>query len=420
MKFRNLYTWTLAMGAALAVSCGQQGNTEPNTTTASIIAELDKAAIDKQLITRFFVVGYAHGLGNQFFDAAVSKARKLKEAYPNDQFVFLRNRETGQASDLSEVKSFGVKVVSFDNSKLQSSTLLNTLDTFPRIRSLDFFAHSGAHSGIGLESGDGENRFGMRTPELAKLKDNFVNGAFVSINGCNSALTLAPFLSKVWGVPVSGSLTSTDFQQLHTDKFWYFNNPGQFPPGGWAKSNPSSYLVPKDCAQGGCYRMKPDNHPYNGSWGDFKAGGLSFYKTFCNYDGDQNECLKAMAKSLVGYPTMTNIKTKSDGTPSNRAEFENALVDFLCPVNPKTNLWAECRGKLRESVLTGNQVYSPFNGNALECDLKSCNVKLVCKLDTNGTAIPGTCNLEAPQNNSPKAIAQEYQRYLTGFDLLNR
>lgn len=60
--------------------------------------------VDPQRDTvRIFVMGYSHGMGNQFTKAAVTRALKYKELYPSHKSVFIKNSESNTWSTRLEV-----------------------------------------------------------------------------------------------------------------------------------------------------------------------------------------------------------------------------------------------------------------------------------------------------------------------------
>ncbi len=391
-----------------------------SSVQASITAALGTSKIDAAAPTHIFVIGYSHGMGNQFFESALSRALKYRELYPNRQIVFFRNRETGGKDDLRQTALAGVQIVSEDQEKLTGQALLAKLRKFTRIASLEISSHSSTHIGVGLEGSDPVDRLYPGTPGIEKLQGHFAENGYVYLHGCNGGYVFGPYLSKLWGVPVAAALTSIDFQQLHSDNQWYTNNAGQYPAsGGWNKTNAVSYETPLSCADGKCHRLKPDNHPYSGMWGQFEGGGLPFYKFFCNFAGAESECNKTMALSMLGFPSIVPASARS-----TEREFEIVLKDFFCPMDIKGTQAGsrrqQCMDAIDQNLASGNEVYSPFRGNSLECSLTGCNVEVKCKTGSDGLPVAGTCTTRAPDNKTPKTLMQEYKRYLDGFRQLQQ
>jgi hypothetical protein len=402
---------TQSLFAALALLiCGATG------AQASITAALGTNQIDPSAPTHVFVIGYSHGMGNQFYEVALARALRYRELFPSRQIVIFRNRETGGKEDLRETEIAGVRIVSEDANRLTGERLIAKLRQFTRIASLEISSHSSTHIGVGLEGSDPVDRLYPGTPGIEKLRGHFDRDAYVYLHGCNGGYVFGPYLSKLWGVPAAAALTSTDFQQLHADGKWYFNNPGQYPAtGGWKKSNDVSYENALSCADGKCRRLKPDNHPYNGMWGEFEGGGLPFYKFFCNFEGGESACPKAMALSILGFPSVQPVSARS-----TEREFSAVLDDFFCPTDAKGAQRADCVASIEKKLATGDEVYSPFKGNTLECGLTGCNVEVKCKTGSDGLPVAGTCVTRAPENKKPKTLLQEYKRYLEGFRQLSQ
>ena len=371
----------------------------------------DAQAIDPNQTTHLFVVGYSHGVGNQFLAAAKTRALKTLELYPDHQMILIRNRETGTQADLNEVRGMGFKVFTANADTLNGPSFLKIASLFQKIASIEIYSHSSTHAGLGLEGED--ERLRTDTPNLSALKSHFTKDAYVTLNGCNSGFYTAPAFSKAWGVPVAGSFTSTDFQQLYSDGTWYFNNQGQYPhSGGWASQNTESFESQRSCESGDCHRMKPDNAAYSGMWGEFQAG-LGFYKFFCADGLDTDHCKAVMARALYA-----SISTRPLKRGSSMDDFRKVAQDLLCPNRVNSMVRAECVKALEDSETTLNPVYSSFDGNPVECTFSSCTFSFECKNDSDGDPIPGSCVIKAPRNLSPRTQVYEYWRYLQGFQLL--
>ena len=96
------------------------------------------------------------------------------------------------------------------------------------------------------------NRLSIKTIGIEKLKGHFSNDAYLFLHGCNTGFILAPFLSK-----------------LHSDGEFYLTAKGFSPNSDWAHRNKNSYNFETSCRYGKCLRLKPDNHPYIGYWGEY-------------------------------------------------------------------------------------------------------------------------------------------------------
>ncbi|MDD4974059.1 MAG: hypothetical protein PHY93_06890 [Bacteriovorax sp.] len=63
----------------------------------------------------------------------------------------------------------------------------------------------------------------------------------------------------------------------------------------YVEVNNNSYNEDVTCALGLCWRMKPSRFNYTSYWGQFKEGGLSFYKLFCNFENNSDgHCEKGL------------------------------------------------------------------------------------------------------------------------------
>jgi len=320
------------------------------------------AAIDYRRTTHLVVVG--HGdlnkatkkITNLFLPASVSRAFRYRELFPQNQIVFLTTRENKSELDRTHLKRWGLQIQSESEEPLSGENTLRIADRFSSIASIDFYGHSSVMWGIGLESD--VDRVTMKLDGLSRIKDNFRRpGSFVSINGCNSGFYLAPTLAAIWNVPVMGSFTGTDYQQLHQNGTWYFNNPGQYPPPKaeavvetapgveappskpvqiWAKENLNSYDHPVACSGAhGCVRMKPSLGGYYGMWSPptgFSAG-LNIYKFFCpGYtDGMRagpayENCMNGIAQAFITFPSVNPIRYDSP-----KGLVQENLMDYLCP-----------------------------------------------------------------------------------------
>ncbi len=352
----------------------------------------------------------------------------------------------------------------FDQTALSGADLVKFLLTFKAIDSMHLFGHQGARTGLALHG----ERMGMHTTGIAKLKPNFTKDSYAILYGCNSALEGASALSKMWSIPVSGSLTATDMQRLHSSGQFYHEG-DRFPKtGSEAQSNDLSFGRPVNCynaaggktPEGGCIRMKPDNVPYtNGAWGSYSLG-LGFYKFFCNYDSPvgpdglrTDDCYRRMARSLRGWVSTRPLVTK------NEAEFREVLYDFLCPTEAWSNLRKDCIQKLQELENVPGAEYNPFNGGArrcvnkvngleiqakdrkqpngttltceqaggeslpgsMSCDEKRCYAHFQCDKGPDGSWVQSTCRM-LPNKGYERAkettLLDEYRRYLRGFQQL--
>jgi hypothetical protein len=387
---------------------------------------LTGTTLNKNRPSHVLVVGYSHGMGNQFLQTAVARMLRYQEQFPDHTIVVYQPKV-----EVFEVR--GLKKIAENNSELFGETLVKELLTYSDIRSLDFFSHSSAHQGIGIETGpvtlpeqsffatvpssNPVKKYRKGTPGLSKLKSVLHADAYMTINGCNSAWIQAPAFSKILERPVLAATTGTDFQRLFEDKEYYFNNEGQFPAEGqWAVTNDMAFESEKSCRTGACLRMKPQAGPYKGFWGDYtNVGSIGFYKFFCNYSGYDSSCYKTMARYLTSV-----LSKKPLRVASSRSDYVDVLYDMLCPISPSKPRRSECIASINAKLSANDEVFHPYPGTAADCSLQTCKFKdLTCVYNANGWASPGSCRFtqDATANGSTTLI-REFKNYLRGLDEL--
>ncbi|MBP7843256.1 MAG: hypothetical protein KA116_00435 [Proteobacteria bacterium] len=370
-------------------------------SNAYLVAKMgDESAIDYNSKTQIMLVGYAGNLQNQFMESAYFRAKIYRKLYPSMQLVFIRPIEGSTSETQQKTELPGVKVLELNNTSLKGTRFVSWLKNFKFIKSLDFFGHSSPILGVGLQGYASDERFSHNTKGVQSLAENFIkNESYVFIHGCNSGFAMAPAFADLWALPVLASYTGTDFQQWSTQDYqWYFNNPGEFPdPPQW-----------KFCETAFCKRMKPQEAPYSGAWGQYDMG-LNFYKTSCSKKQSLSQCEALMAESLLAFPnekTFLGVKNLND--------FAQVAEDFICPINSESRVRIECVRALRRAAQGDSQVYTAFPGKTAKCDAYKCEVKVVCD-EKNGTMDPKTCKTVGSENLAPTEYAQEYLRYLRGY-----
>ncbi|MBC7427987.1 MAG: hypothetical protein H7336_05200 [Bacteriovorax sp.] len=386
-----------------------------NAQANYIVASYNTPNLDKNKPTRIMVSGDGDGLGLLFQEVAKARALRYAENNPGDQVVLISfdDKELGTADELVR---WGFKIEGTDKSTIDGKVFVDEASKFKKIQSIDIFSHSSAQYGAHLAGK--ANHINERTKGLEVLKPNFLKDSYVFLHGCNSGFYLAPFLSNLWGIPVAGSLTSTNFQKLHSDGNFYLIEEGYAPNSDWATTNTLSTDKETNCQTGTCERLKPDNTAYFGWWGQYSEGGLPFYKFFCAKNNNE-DCTRVMAKTMLSHSLIINLKKTS-----TLEEYKKGVVDFLCPVpakNSKTDLRAECHAKLEEALLTGDQTYNPFSRPAIECDFKGCKAEITCdKILFTGVQRPGTCTLRNDATSTPTTLVREYKAYLQGYNSLTK
>jgi hypothetical protein len=414
MQFKAVvHAVSLLLSLSLS-GCALGASSDPGPGNPSYIDPLTGVmgsnSIDPTRPTHIILVGYSHGQGDQFLKAAAARARRYRELFPSRQVVFLADPDVAGHTDTELASSCGITVLSkTKDGELSVDELVATLRAYTSIQSIDVYAHSSPWS-VGLQTG--EARLSVWTPPglLRSLRENFTSDAYVTLNGCNAGTELGPFLSSMWQVPVSGALTGSNFEQLHTDGQWYVNDDGQFPPGGWATKNEVSYELPRPCSKGACIRLRPQNAVYHGSWGNFGVG-LGFYKFFCNYEGEEGDCERRMALSLLSFPSVVPL-TKESACE----QFEQVLFDYLCPASLTSR--DACAKGIKKAWNDGTYLYSSFKGTPIVCDWRRCDVTMHCTMDENDQPVSGTCTSSTTPGGSFKTQVQEYEHFMRGFEIL--
>jgi hypothetical protein len=428
--------------ASVACTSDVAADDEADATEDQLVATFDKVGkIDVARASRILLVGDSDQLGELPLYAATTRARRYAQLYPNDQIVLFVTKDVtsatvaGTSATVVRQEPFGNNVALADLSRLTGAKLVQALDRFARIASIDFFGHSSPFGALLESSGDGRVLAASMPINMASLRDNFARDLdpYVTLNGCNGAAHVAPELSKLWALPVSGALTGSNFQELMSDGRWYFNDDGFSPPGTTkATKNDKSFgpASTPSCAAGACVRMKPQDSPYRGVWASPDTGfqyGLGYYKFFCDYEDPQKTCARGMATSLYAFASTKPIdKSASD------SDLKEVLADFFCS-GSKDRAWFDtCRTGLFAAAASG-AAFSPMrsqNDYSHECDFKSCQQKLRCKI-VDGTPQKKSCVWVSAacrddqsadscrvKNPTKQTTNEEFARYLEGHELV--
>lgn len=366
--------------------------------------------LDNDKPTHVIIVGSAvKDDSNQFFQSGVARAQRYKELWPNDQVVIMSSPEVKGTDDEAVFDEFNIVVVQLIKENFTGDKLIKELMAFNRIESLDFYGHSSPWS---LILGKRDSSFDPTAyPKSLKiLKNKFSPNAFITLNGCNTGFTIAPALSRLLELPVSGSLTSSLFERIESDGLWYKEY--DWSSGNYVEINNRSYNESLSCSLGFCWRMKPSRFSYSSYWGVFKEGGLSFYKFFCNFDNNRDKhCEKGMAKSLLAFPSVHPLTLNS-----SIDEFKDVAFDWLCSTANDKKYFNKCIEGISAAIKRGDFVFQTHPGNELMCDFKSCKAKVICKDKIFGQGPRGgSCKIEAEQNPNPTTAARELESLLTGF-----
>ncbi len=383
------------------------------TAAAYTVFTLNANQFKANAPTEVFVIGYAGEVGNQFVATAVTRGLKHLDRAPNRQLLFIYANDNGATRDLQRVRALPGAVVLLSNSQdLTMARTVAELAKLSSITSLHFVGHSSATNGFGLQK---TQRFTADRNTLLPLKSKFAPEAYVYLHGCNTGFQSAPALSTIWELPVLGSMTSTDFQQLHQDGQWYWNNRGQYPAsGGWKRSNDQSFNQTRSCQALACHRLKPNNHPYVGGWGKYETG-LPFYKAFCSFDtrtsSARARCERGLWNSIQAWPS---VESFTSGRPSFET-YKTVVKDFLCPrLSSHPTVDRTCRAVLDEAELTGRVSTTKFFwGNQPACTLQSCQISTT----TGPSRLGGRTTLFTSRDSQNQALIEEYKMYLDLFRL---
>lgn len=319
--------------------------------------------VDYNKPTHFFVVGDGDALVTLFQEAATGRLRRLQEVFPTHQFILINFNETLEhptKDNLAQLKKWGYNLIKEGKGdalydELDDDFMLDEMQPFTKVHSLDIFSH--ANTGYAIF-----NYYHY----YYKHNINFVPTATISLFGCNAGFGLAEYLSEVFDIAVAGSLTSSDFQQLHSLDDFYRNDASLKPPGSWSSSNSLSFKNPVPCSQGACLRMKPDEFPYSGMHGIYDQG-LPYYKFFCS-DMTEQQCLQSKAQWILGVLSLKPLFPSSD-----LDTYKTVVRDVLCPNAVNTQLKSTCTEKLIEAETNPNLVYSPFKGKMPTCNWQGCD-----------------------------------------------
>lgn len=364
--------------------------------------------LDIQKVTHIIVVGSAvKEDSDQFFQSGISRAYRYKELNPNDQVVIMSSPDVLNTTDDEVFEKYNIIVIQKVLEKFTADNMLNEMMAFPKIASFDFFGHS---SPWAMKIGDSHAAFAPNEhyPQLRKLRNQFMTNSYATLNACNTGFTIAADLSEILKIPVSGALTSSVFERIESDSYWYKED-------DWAKenyvnSNKYSYNQTFNCKLGVCNRMKPSRTEYNSVWGHFSEGGLSFNKFFCKFKNSNNRCEKGMANSLLSFPSVMPITRES-----TIEEFESVAYDWICSTAKDRKYFDLCVSGIQEAIFRKDLVFQTHPKNELMCDFYSCNANVICLTDSSNSPKLGSCHLDTAPNPEPTNAAREILSLTKGF-----
>ncbi len=375
-----------------------------------ITAYLDRTKQSYDKPTHIVVAGVGMELGMQLQLSAVSKAKRYHELYPDHQIFLVAHKEDGTEDKPINNKAYltkwGFITETASDKTFSDKSLMDQLAPFKQIASLDFYTHNSPHYGFQLES-----KYYRLTPESRenrRLKGHFLPDAYAILHGCNTGFIVAPSLAKLWEIPVAGTLASSGFEYLSKDGQFYFSGAGG---GGKANVNDVSFNEGIKCAGGACTRMKPENGPYRGIWGNFEGGGLNFFKFFC-VKNDQATCFRTMAKSLIN-----SLSVRAVSTNPSFEDYKDLIYDYLCTSASSGKYRSLCKNSLEQYLRTKQIGSNGFRGKQIQCTFKECYAKVEC-MSFNGQLLHHTCKVENNWTKQVDTLEREYEAYLKGWELL--
>ena len=374
-----------------------------------------KTEFDNQKITHIIVIGSAlKEDSDQFFQSGLARAQRYKELWPDHQIVLMSGPDVKGIADDVVFDKYKIPVIKIAYRKFTAPLLLSEMKEFKQIASFDFYGHASPWAMIIGKSAAAFDP-SAHYEELKALRSQFLPNAYATLNGCNTGFYLAPDLSSALAIPVSGPLTSSLFERIEADSFWYKEE--DWNPSGYVSQNRFSFKNKLSCSLGFCTRMKSSRKNYSSFWGTFSEGGLSFDKFFCNYENNKDgSCEKGMALSLLSFPSVHPLNLDS-----GQDEFREVVFDWLCSTGRNFDYYQRCVNGIVEALDRGDLIYQAHPTNELNCDFNSCHAKVVCKFKAfEEIPIPGTCNIETMTNFAPKNIAIEYLSLMKGFNLIRQ
>lgn len=383
------------------------------STTEYLVTAIGQTSLNPDKVTHIVVVGSSvKEDSDQFFQSGLIQAYKYKEMYKDHQVVVISAPDVRSTDNEEVFQKFNLAIIKQIGSTLNVYNLVAEMLFFKKIASFDYYGHSSPWA-IKLAKKSGTIEPGSHKSTLQKLNSHFTNLAYATLNGCNGGFNIAPELSSVWKIPVSGSLTSTQFERLQTDGFYKKSDRVR---ENYVRVNDQSFKSPIDCSVGVCWRLKTARKNYSSYWGSFKDGGLSFPKFFCNFDNSDKRCQKSMALQMLSFTSTTSINMNS-----SLEEYKAVVFDYLCSTALDKNYFNKCVAGIKNAVANNSLKFQAHPGNALECSFKRCNASIKCKKKRFFGSGPrgGSCKVITTPNSNPTTLVREYKAFLEGYKLLH-
>ncbi|MFT6070638.1 MAG: hypothetical protein ACJAT2_001401 [Bacteriovoracaceae bacterium] len=418
---KNLKKLTLLVVLAISTNVFAQADRSGDTSSSLsnkgskeyIVTAIGTSTLSPDLVTHVVVVGSSVDEdSDQFFQSGLIQAYKYKEMYKDHQVVIISSPDVRSTDNEEVLQKFNLPIIKQIGTNFNVYNLVEEMLFFKKIASFDYYGHSSPWA-IKLAKSNGTIEPGSHKSTLQKLNSHFTKLAYATLNGCNGGFNIAPELSSVWKIPVSGSLTSTQFERLQTDGFY---KKADRTREDYVQVNDATFTSPLDCSVGVCWRLKTARKNYSSYWGNFKDGGLSFPKFFCNFDNSDKRCEKSMALQMVSFTSTTAINLNS-----SLEEYKAVVFDYLCSTALDKSYFRNCVNGIKNAVANNSLRFQAHPGNALECNFKRCNATIKCKKKRFFGSGPrgGTCEVITTPNSNPTTLVREYKAFLEGWKLLH-
>lgn len=369
-----------------------------NAQAAYFFVSTSELPLNYSKRTHVIVTSKGNDLGLTPQLSAATLAKNISKNFFHDQVVlFLPSSNDSQANKAS-LREMGFLNIQFVNKLLNPKELMDEVSRFSQIASFHFIGHSATTEGLFLDGLGARDIRWYPSDRLNKsLAGHFTADAFAALDGCNSGQMMASSLSKAWGIPVAGSLTSTHFETLYKDGKFYVAD----------ERERANWL---DRTYGAVYRMRSDNSDYDGVYGKYQQG-LPFYKFFCT-GVDEQKCLLGMAMS-----TQARISSVKNSSQMSEQEYMDVVRELLCPVGSwGSKLQSRCINKLAGAV-TASSSFSPYLGHSANCNFSTCYPSsLTCETAAKASDCARFAN--PPEIGTSTTFVDEYYLYLKAFPML--
>lgn len=100
--------------------------------------------------------------------------------------------------------------------------------------------------------------------------------------------------------------------------------------------------------------------------------------------------------------------------------FKAVAYDWICTTKADRTYYKTCVRGIEDAIERMDLVFKVHAGNELICDFKSCNAKVICQNDDQGTPKLGSCHIKTPLNPEPTNAAREMLAFMRGFTALKK